>query len=119
MTRINCGIPVEELTNRHLLAEAREIKRIPNSVSKGRCNLNNIPEQFTLGKGHVSFFYDKLLYLKNRYEKIYQECKNRGFKVSYWGDAWNNVPKHLMNNYIPTEKDRQIIRKRINEKLKL
>jgi hypothetical protein len=31
MTRINL-IPVEELTDQHLLAEHREIKRIPNAV---------------------------------------------------------------------------------------
>ena len=30
MTRINCGIPPEELSDKHLLAEHREIKRIPN-----------------------------------------------------------------------------------------
>ena len=41
MTRINCGIPVEELTDKHLLAEAREIKRIPNNVSKGKFNIKN------------------------------------------------------------------------------
>ena len=31
MTRINVGIPPTELTDRHLLAEHREIKRIQNS----------------------------------------------------------------------------------------
>lgn len=118
MTRINCGIPVEELVDKHLLTESREIKRIPNCVSRGRYNLKNIPDKFTLGKGHVAFFYDKLLYLKNRYEDIYKECKRRKFNVSYWGDAWNDVPDELMNDYNPTDRDREIIRKRIDEKLK-
>lgn len=118
MTRINVAIPVEELVDRHLLAEAREIKRIPNVVSRGRYNLKNTPKEFTLGKGHVAFFYNKLLYLKNRYEDIYKECKLRNFNVSYWGDSWDNVPPHLMNDYIPTKRDENIIRQRIEERLK-
>ena len=64
MTRINIGIPPKQLTNKHLIAEHREIKRIPNVISKGKYNLKSIPPEFTLGKGHVSFFYDKLQYLK-------------------------------------------------------
>jgi len=117
MTRINCGIPVVELVDKHLLAEAREIKRIPNCVSRGRYNINNIPKQFTLGKGHVAFFYNKLKYLQNRYEELYNECKHRNFKVSYWGGSWDDVPEELMNDYTPTERDKIIIRERINERL--
>ena len=117
MTRINVAIPPEELNTRHLLAEHRELKRIPNVVSRGRYNLKNTPKEFTLGKGHVAFFYDKLLYLKNRYEELYKECKNRNFNVSYYGNAWDNIPDHLMNDYTPTEHDEHIIRQRIKEKL--
>jgi hypothetical protein len=118
MTRINCGIPVEELTDVHLRAEHREIKRVPNVISKGRYNLDGQPEKFTLGKGHIKFFYDKMMYLKNRYESIYLECKRRGFNMTYFGNCWDGVPKHLMNDYTPTEQDREIIRNRINERLK-
>lgn len=117
MTRINVAVDPEELTSKHLLSEHREIKRIPNCVSRGRYNLKNIPSKFTLGKGHVAFFYDKLGYLKNRYEDIYKECKVRGFNVQYWGSAWDNVPTNLMNDYTPTKEDREIIIQRINEKL--
>lgn len=117
MTRINCGIEPAELNNKHLIAEHREIKRIPNCVSRGRFNLKSIPKEFTLGKGHVAFFYDKLNYLKERYEEIYKECKSRNFNVTYYGNAWDNLPKELMNDYIPTERDREIIRQRIKEKL--
>ena len=42
-------------------------------LNKGRYNLKNVPPQFTLGKGHVSFFYDKLGYLKERYIEVYNE----------------------------------------------
>lgn len=117
MTRINCGVPPKELTDKHLIAEHREIKRIPNQISKGKYSLLNQPKTFTLGTGHVKFFYDKLLYLKNRYEEIYKECKNRNFNVTYYGDSWNNIPEKFMNDYIPTNDDIKIIKERINQKL--
>lgn len=117
MTRINVSIPPSELNTRHLLAEHRELKRIPNVVSRGRYNLKSTPKQFTLGKGHVAFFYDKLKYLKQRYEELYKECKSRDFNIAYYGNAWDNVPSHLMNDYIPTQHDEEIIRQRIQENI--
>jgi hypothetical protein len=117
MTRINAGIPPKELVDKHLMAEHREIKRVPNCIAKGKYNLSGMPSKFTLGTGHVKFFYDKLMYLKNRYEELYAECKRRGFNVTYYGDAWNGVPPELMNDYIPTDEDREIIRERIRERL--
>lgn len=117
MTRINVNYPVEKLITRHLLSEHREIKRIPNNISKGKFNLKNIPEEFTLGKGHVKFFYDKLGYLKKRYEEVYAECKRRNYNVVYYGKSWDGVPKHLMNDYTPTIRDSALIECRINEKL--
>tara|TARA_R110000868_G_scaffold118456_1_gene314115 strand:+ start:206 stop:565 length:360 start_codon:yes stop_codon:yes gene_type:complete len=117
MTRINCGIPPKELTKQHLIAEHREIKRIPNCLSKGRYSLKGMPAQFKLGEGHVKFFYNKALYLKNRYEELYQECLNRGVNATYFGEAWDGVPEELMNDYEPTDRDRVIIRERIKERL--
>tara|TARA_R110000772_G_scaffold20466_5_gene56842 strand:- start:11478 stop:11843 length:366 start_codon:yes stop_codon:yes gene_type:complete len=119
MTRINCGIPPAELTDKHLLAEHREIKRIPNMVKSGKAKIENIPNEFTLGKGHVKFFYDKLLYLQNRYEKIYLECVKRGFNITNFNESFiipDNL-NHLVNDYEPTERDRLIIRERIEERL--
>ena len=118
MTRINVVIQPKELTNQHLIAEHREIKRIPNCISKGKYNMDNIPDRFKLGTGHVKFFYNKLLYLKNRYVKLYNECIVRGFNVQNYNSAWDNVPIELMNDYKPTDQDRQIIKERINNKLK-
>ena len=56
MTRINCGISPDELPDKILLAELREIKRIPNAIQKGRYSLDGIPDQFKLGTGHVKLF---------------------------------------------------------------
>tara|TARA_R110000765_G_scaffold377343_2_gene468234 strand:+ start:42 stop:458 length:417 start_codon:yes stop_codon:yes gene_type:complete len=117
MTRINCGIPVRELTNQHLLAEHREIKRIPNTISSGKAVIKDIPSDFRLGTGHVKFFYDKLLYLKNRYIEIYDECVKREFNITNYIEAWDDIPTNLMNDYSPTDYDREIVRARIKERL--
>tara|TARA_R100000900_G_scaffold111465_2_gene87000 strand:- start:303 stop:662 length:360 start_codon:yes stop_codon:yes gene_type:complete len=117
MTRINVGIPPAELTDKHLIAEHREIKRIPNCVAKGKYNMNGIPDKFKLGTGHVKFFYNKLLYLKYRYISLYIECGLRGFNVQNYIAAWDNVPEELMNDYKVRANDIRIIRERINEKL--
>lgn len=117
MTRINAGIPPKELTDKHLLAEHREIKRIPNVIASGRFNMQGQPDEFTLGKGHVKFFYDKCGYLLERYNQIYDECIRRGFSVTYYGGAWSNVPSKYMGYYTPTKECIQLIKQRINEKL--
>lgn len=117
MTRINVGIPPKQLTDKHLIAEHRELKRIPNVVSRGRYNLKTAPNEFTLGKGHVSFFYTRLGYLKERYLELYNECKARGFNVQSYVSSWDGVPTELMGNYTPTAKDIQIVSERIKERL--
>ena len=116
MTRINVGVKPSELSRQHLIAEHREIKRIPNAVASGRCRLVNIPEDFRLGQGHVKFFYNKLGYLLSRYKKIYQECIERGYNVTNYEEAWSNVPKNLMGEWKPSVHDRKIILQRIKER---
>lgn len=82
MTRINAHIKPSVLCDQHLLAEHREIKRIPNTIRSGKAKLTGIPKTFSLGKGHVKFFYNKLSYLQNRYADLHQECIRRGFNVT-------------------------------------
>lgn len=117
MTRINAGIHPSELCDRHLLAEHREIKRIPNMVKSGRAKLSGIPAEFTLGQGHVRFFYDKIGYLKRRYLEIRRECLRRGFSVADYGGSFEGIEACLMNDWCPGERERDMIRKRIEERL--
>lgn len=114
MTRINVGISPKELKDKHLLAEHREIKRIPNAIKNGLADLNKkIPDEFCLGFGHVRFFYNKLLYLKYRYSALYTECVRRGFNVTNYQGAWDGMPSNLMNHYQPSEKDVLLIHGRL------
>lgn len=112
MTRINV-IPPQELCDQHLLAEHRELTRIPNAIAKGKFNLLGQPEDYKLGEGHVRFFFNKLTFLKKRYDLLHQECKARGFNVQYiWPSALPMDPT-LWLDYHPTENAIKINRERI------
>lgn len=117
MSRINVGIPPGELTDKHLIAEHREIKRIPNITRKGKLSNIGAPAKFTLGTGHIKFFYDKQGYLLKRYRQLHAECLRRGFNVQDYSTAWDGIPKSLMNDYKPTTRDRKLVRDRILERL--
>lgn len=117
MTRINL-IPVKELTDQHLLAEHREIKRIPNLIKSWKYNLNDIPKDFCLWKWHVKFFYNKIEFLHRRYLNLFFECIRRWFKINdYSYSFYKLINNSLYNDYIPTEEEIEISRKRINEKI--
>lgn len=100
MTRINVIDPTL-LTDQHLLAEFREITRVPNTINSGKAKLTgNYPKEYTLGKGHVSFFYPRLKFLHKRYDQLFNECIRRGFNVTYIFPK--TVPERLYNDYTPT-----------------
>jgi len=116
MTRINT-IPVQELCDAHVLAEIREITRIPNTIKSGRAIIKDIPRHFTLGKGHVKFFYNKVGYIERRYNELVIECRNRGFNIEDKSDSFSDIPKHLMNDWTPTPESVRLIQERIQERL--
>lgn len=116
MTRINSNISVQSLTDEHLLAEHREIKRLPYCLKEAirSGSINHIPDKFTLGKGHVLFFVNKQKFLKNRYIELYNECIKRGFNVTNYLDNWNGILIEHCNDYQATDVDIQLIRDRIS-----
>lgn len=116
MTRVNVVDP-KELCQKHLIAEFREITRIPNTINSGKAKLDgNYPNKYTLGKGHVKFFYPRLKWLKNRYDAVYTECLKRGYNVVY---KWpNSVPDRLYRDWTVTDEAVKINRERIEQRLK-
>jgi len=84
MTRINC-VPVETLTDKHLLAEYKECTRPFNKVLK-RIESGNLdydkPEKYKMGTLHESFFFDKLFWLWKRRLSLYNECVQRGMNLN-------------------------------------
>ncbi len=125
MTRINLVNP-KELSDQHLVAEYREIFMVGSSLQRSIKSKNwlktknNIPDVFTLNKGHVTFFYNKGMYLDKRYSLLVKEMKRRGMnpdpKRKFNKSQW---PKYLYNDWKPKNKDLKIIRKRIEEKINL
>ena len=101
MTRVNVINP-ELLCDAHLLAEIREITRIPNTIVSGRAKLDEAySDEYVLGTGHVKMFYNKLGWLRERHLQLIYEAKKRGFKAE---DRWpKSVPERLFRGWIPDE----------------
>ena len=122
MTRINI-IPVSELTDQHLIAEYREITMVPAALtrtlnSKSGFIKKKIPDRFTLNTGHVYFFYDKGLYLYNRYDNIVEEMILRGFNPDVKRLFPKGIfPSELFNDWTPNIEDQELVRDRIKEKI--
>lgn len=118
MTRINL-IPPTTLADQHLIAEIKEINQLCGSYKKSlksKRGISNIPATYRLGKGHVTFFYNKGLYLHKRFEKLKEEAIKRGFNINA---TFNNVfKKSHYNDWIPRECDIPIIVNRISTRLK-
>lgn len=124
MTRINSAIKPKCLTDEHLLAEHREIKRLPAAFFKSLTSgaLDRIPKQFVLGPGHVTFFLNKQLFLYKRYITIFTECRARGFNVENYEHNWLNLKEQMQrlncwNDYAPTANEKELLHKRITERL--
>lgn len=116
MTRVSVGF-IHQLCDKHLNRERIEVLRIPNKIKAGKYKSKPI-DKFTLNKGHELSLMNKVGFLKRHYEELTAECIRRGFNPTDYSDAFNNIPSHLMNDYTPTEYDRQIVRERITERLK-
>lgn len=78
MTRINL-IPVEELTRQHLQGEYKEITRVFGLAHKAQFDIikgnRKLPKEYTMGEGHVTFFYNKLKFIADRYESLVAEMQ--------------------------------------------
>jgi hypothetical protein len=123
MTRINSAINPRNLTDEHLLAEHIEIKRIPNAVVRDQFSAAPLPSQpakFTLGKGHVTFFRDKLAFLYRRYQDIYKECWRRDFQVKDYSESFEyarEIAPKMWNDYTPTLEEYGLLVERIEERI--
>lgn len=115
MVRINIVSP-EELKDQHLIAEYNEILMLFGHVRKYP-EVRNQPKEYCLGEGHINFFKDKLKYLKERHELLKKEMRRRGFRAEK-SVGLSDFPGKLKNNWKPKEKDFEIIRARLREKMK-
>lgn len=125
MTRINIIEP-SDLTNEWLLAEFRELPRIPNSIISGKAKIDfkKIPNNYRLGTGHVLFFYNKLEYLRKRHATICREMDRRNIKrdssVTVDLNSLSDVLRAcLCNDWQPVQTDHNINIERLQERFDL
>ena len=125
MTRINL-IPVEELTDQHLMAEYRELPMIAKALektlkSRSRYQETKVSSTYVLGTGHIYFFYNKRDYLVERYLSLVKELKCRKFNIDpdtrnmFW-EIFDNINQI---HWKPSAKEIEINRTRINERISL
>lgn len=111
------------LTDQHLMAERRELRMIP-ALLKKRIDSNkhstlDIPSRFTLGKGHMLFWLDKMSYLSKRYDALVEEMGRRGFNAdpSLTFDMDYAILSKMDNDWEPRPEDYDIIVTRLRERV--
>jgi len=120
MTRINL-IPPEELHYKHLVAEYREITRVPTLVRKAQREMykKNIPSAYTLNAGHVKFFYSRLGFIADRYEQLCDEMRRRGYVCNQIprSELLKDIDSRFVRAYNPTPEAVELNRQRIAERM--
>ncbi len=116
MVRINLINP-EKLADQHLIAEYDEILMLLGYVKKYP-KLGEVPDKYTLGKGHILFFKNKLKYLKKRHSLLKKEMKKRGFNAKITINL-KQFDKKLIHDWKPSKESIEIIKKRLINKIEL
>lgn len=126
MTRINC-IPPCELADKHLVAEYRELPRlyalVEKAVARGELpDDERNPEAYTMGQGHVRFFYSRLGYITTRYSALISEMIRRGFSPQHRSAPLalkyiELIPANWWRDWEPTPEAMETNRARIQERL--
>lgn len=118
MARVNVGVAPKYLSDQHLVAESVEITMITGGLRSHKYKIKGeVPKQFPMGKGHINFFKNKLIYLKSRLDEVNGEMKRRGFKPGTHIDL-AEFPKEFHGNWKPSLKDTAILRSRVVERLR-
>ena len=116
MVRVNIINP-RLLADQHLVAEYYEIIMLVSYVRNYPC-LEGIPADYCLGKGHIKFFKNKLMYLKKRHEEIKKEMRRRGFAARMTLNL-KGFGKAHKNDWKACERDKKIIKSRIASRIKM
>lgn len=108
MTRINI-VPVKELSDQWLIAEYRELPR----VLKQNINIDNAPNNYILGKGHMKWARKHGLFTSRRMQEIIKEMHYRGFKTNFLSDLSSYVKDNIKLDYKPDLKDLELNKERL------
>lgn len=118
MVRINLIKPVY-LTDEHLRAEYNEILMAVGYYQNHPKLDGSEPKEYVLGKGHIKFFKDKLLYLSQRFTSLKEEMIKRGFTADKVFPVWTvNLPYEYWKKYTPSSNDIKLVVDRIIDRIK-
>lgn len=120
MTRINV-VPVSELSRQHLQGEYKEITRVftlARNAYARRARIN-APTAYTMGKGHVLFFYRRIEYIARRYKELVGEMRARGYHPNPvpMDELLQGIPSSWMHDYTPNAEAVAINKQRIEERM--
>lgn len=124
MTRVNADIDPKKLHRAHLIAEIREITMVPASLRRSLRTksiqdvLESIPDTFSLGKGHVKFFYNKIGFLQYRFTRIADEMERRSFVPDRTRiEAFDGFDAMWTGHWQATDDDNLIVMERITMRI--
>ena len=115
MTRINT-LDVSLLLDEWLIAEYRELKRIPNKMRAGKYLSGWVPEDYRMGFGHERFFLDKMLYLKIRHDELRDEMWARFGKEYDITVEVYDLPEYTLRDWSPEHRDHVVNVGRLRER---
>lgn len=116
MTRINC-VPAAELCRQHLVAEYRELPRVFKlAEAAAQRGPALAPANYTLGPGHVKFFYARLGYCRRRFQELVAELLRRGYHPQYTSCPVVEVPASWWQDWAPDATSLQLNRQRLADR---
>lgn len=122
MTRINV-VPPSELSGKHLVAEYHELPRVVGFVrghiAKGIKATDKhgwLVPAYTMGRGHIKFFFHRLGFIEKRFSAIVKEMEFRGYKPKFRTLPTRGIPNEWFGDYIPTPEALAINRERLRER---
>jgi hypothetical protein len=123
VTRVNL-ICVTELHHKHLVSEYRELPRVFGLVRRAQARGLTpetvvAPASYTMGTGHVKFFYTRLAFIMWRQVLLIEEMQRRGYKPGNveTSELTAGLDAHWFGAWMPTDADIAVSRTRIQEKL--
>jgi hypothetical protein len=124
MTRINC-VPPEELHDKFLVAEYHELPRVYTLVKKAIARGQEPKDfesfnEYTMGSGHVKFFYTRLKWLAERQTLLIEEMLKRKMRPNFvkFDELFTGIRRSWFGDWEPDEKALAINRARLEERLK-
>ncbi|ASD52052.1 endonuclease V N-glycosylase UV repair enzyme [Pseudomonas phage PspYZU05] len=121
MTRINLT-KASVLADQHLMREYNELPRVLGLLDKHFAKTKklptNLPKNYTMGTGHIKFFYDKLLFLQKRQAELVAELLKRNYNIQYIDNLdISRFPIELQQDFSPSKYDIMISANRLLERV--